>query len=150
MLNITTINPDAPSDAKESGICDEMAASLETAKLTFFWISVTLCFLMGMLSSFGNGLVLYVSNKKDDFGGYSQVNWVVKNLALSDMLFGLIGCPLTIVLWTWSKSYKTIILYILRYSVLRILLSLFNDYVFKTNFHRSISNSISKSCGNNC
>ena len=104
MFNITTINPDEPSDALH-----QPPTSLETAPLVFFWISVTLCFLMGMLSSFGNGLVLYVSNKKDDFGGYSQVNWVVKNLALSDMLFGLIGCPLTIVLWTWSKSYKTII-----------------------------------------
>ena len=98
MFNLTTINPDAPSDAMH-----QPPASLETASLIFFWISVTLCFLMGMLSSFGNGLVLYVSNKKNDFGGYSQINWVVKNLALSDMLFGLIGCPLTIVLWTWSK-----------------------------------------------
>ena len=99
MLNLTTINPDDPCD-----VLQQHPTSLETASLVFFWISVTLCFLMGMLSSFGNGLVLYVSNKKDDFGGYSQVNWVVKNLALSDMLFGLIGCPLTIVLWTWSKS----------------------------------------------
>ena len=79
------------------------AASFEFASLILFWISAVLCFVMGMLSSFGNGLVFYLCNKKNDFGGYREVNWVVKNLALSDMLFGLVGSPLTIVYWTWGK-----------------------------------------------
>ena len=93
-MNFTTINPDKPSE------------SLIATSLAFYWISVVFCFFMGLISSFGNGLVLYISNKKDDFGGYCQVNWVVKNLAFSDMLFGLVGCPLTILFWTWGKKQK--------------------------------------------
>ena len=56
-----------------------------------------------MISILGNGLVLYISNKNVDFGGFQEVNWVVKNLAASDFLFGVIGCPLTIVWWYWGK-----------------------------------------------
>ena len=77
--------------------------SFKTVSLTVFWISVVLCFMMGVSSSFGNGLVFYLCNKKNDFGGYREVNWVVKNLAFSDMMFGLLGAPLTIVYWTWGK-----------------------------------------------
>ena len=63
---------------------------------------------MGMMSTFGNGLVVYVCNKKSDFGGFRQVNWVVKNLAFSDMLFGLLGSPLTIVFWAWGTVILSI------------------------------------------
>ena len=71
-----------------------------------FWLCVSICIVIGILSSFGNGLVVYVSYKKEDFGGFRHVNSVVKNLAFSDCLFGLIGCPLTIVFWYWGKSLK--------------------------------------------
>ena len=71
---------------------------------TTFWVSVALCLLMGIVSALGNGLVLHVASKKDDLGGFCQINWVVKNLALSDLLFGIIGCPLTIVFWYWGKK----------------------------------------------
>ena len=71
---------------------------------TTFWVSVVLCLIIGIVSALGNGLVLYVSSKKDDIGGFCHINWVVRNLALSDLLFGLIGCPLTIVFWYWGKK----------------------------------------------
>ena len=80
------------------------ATIFETATLICYWISVVLCFLLGMLTIIANGFVFYISNKKDDIGGYRAVNWVVKNLAFSDMLFGLVGSPLTIVLRTWGKK----------------------------------------------
>ena len=98
MIDNTTLSPESLIQTTE-----EPSESLVTMKLAFYWVCVILCFVMGMVSCFGNGLVLYISNKKEDFGGYRQVNWVVKNLALSDMLFGLVGCPLTIVLWTWGR-----------------------------------------------
>ena len=68
-----------------------------------FWCSVVICVLIGIFSSLGNGLVLYISNKNVDFGGFQEVNLVVKNLATSDFLFGVLGCPLTIVWWYWGK-----------------------------------------------
>jgi len=76
-------------------------AEIVTAAVVF-WICVVICVVMGMISAFGNGLVVYVSYKKEDFGGFRHVNSVVKNLAFSDCLFGLIGCPLTILFWYWG------------------------------------------------
>ena len=68
-----------------------------------FYVSAVLIALMGIFCTIGNGLVLYISNKNQDFGGFQEVNWVVKNLAISDFLFGVFGCPLTIVWWHWGK-----------------------------------------------
>ena len=77
--------------------------SLDRLKDAVFWISVVLICLMGLISAFGNGIVLYISNKESDFGGFQQVNSVVKHLAFSDLCFGAIGCPLYIVYQVWSK-----------------------------------------------
>ena len=70
-----------------------------------FYFSAVLIVLMGLFCTVGNGLVLYISNKNKDFGGFREINSVVKQLALSDFLFGLVGCPLTIVWWYWGKKY---------------------------------------------
>ena len=77
--------------------------SIEPVAVIVFWCSVVICVLIGIFSSLGNGLVLYISNKNVDFGGFQEVNLVVKNLATSDFLFGVLGCPLTIVWWYWGK-----------------------------------------------
>ena len=45
------------------------ATIFETATLICYWISVVLCFLLGMLTIIANGFVFYISNKKDDIGG---------------------------------------------------------------------------------
>ena len=71
-----------------------------------FYVSAVLIALMGIFCTIGNGLVLYISNRNHDFGGFQEVNWVVKNLAMSDFLFGVFGCPLTIVWWHWGKKYR--------------------------------------------
>ena len=83
---------------------DSVGPSLKSVEVGVFWFSVALCLLLGMLSTFGNGLVIYISNKKSSFGGFREVNWVVKNLAFSDFVFGFVGCPLTIVFWYWGKE----------------------------------------------
>ena len=70
-----------------------------------FYFSVVLIALMGLFCTLGNGLVLYISNKNQDFGGFREINSVVKQLAMSDFLFGVLGCPLTIVWWYWGKKY---------------------------------------------
>ena len=70
-----------------------------------FWCSVILCLVAGFISILGNGLVLYVSNLKNDAGKFEYINLVVKHLALSDLLFGLIGTPFTILFWYWGRNY---------------------------------------------
>ena len=72
-----------------------------------FWISEGLCLMIGLVSIFGNGLVLYVSTTKMDTGRFQHVNSVVKHLATSDFLFGIIGVPLLMLWWWWGKKlYK--------------------------------------------
>lgn len=68
-----------------------------------FYVSVVLVALMGIFGTLANGLVLYISRKNNDFGGFQEVNSVVKHLATSDFLFGVLGCPLTIVWWYWGE-----------------------------------------------
>ena len=67
-----------------------------------FYVSVTICVLMGIVSVSGNGLVVYISRKKDS-GKFQYVNEAVKHLALSDFLYGVIGIPCTIIFWLWGK-----------------------------------------------
>ena len=69
-----------------------------------FWCTATLCMIAGVISILGNGLVLYVSIQNKDTGRFRYVNWVVRNLALCDLLFGLVGTPLTILFWHWGKN----------------------------------------------
>ena len=70
-----------------------------------FYLSVVLSVIAGIISIFGNGLVLYASTTKRDRGRFLYVNLVVKNLALSDFLFGLIGMPCAILYWYWGKKH---------------------------------------------
>ena len=91
-------------NATSSTIPSPTDEALENTSLAVFWLSVVLCLLMGIVSALGNGLVIYISSTKDDFGEFRGVNRVVTNLATSDFLFGLIGCPLTIVFWWWGKK----------------------------------------------
>ena len=74
-----------------------------------FWFSVVLCLIAGVISILGNGLVLYVSIMKKDIGRFRYINFVAKNLALSDFLFGLIGTPATILFWYWGKNHIWIV-----------------------------------------
>ena len=73
-----------------------------------FWCSAVLCMIAGMVSIFGNGLVLHVSILNKDNGRFRYVNSVVRNLAVCDFLFGLVGTPLTILFWHWGKILKVI------------------------------------------
>ena len=97
IYNLT--NADLISNSSRASDAEATTASV------VFWLCVSICIVLGIISSLGNGLVVYVSYKKEDFGGFRHVNSVVKNLALSDCLFGLIGCPLTIVFWYWGKTF---------------------------------------------
>ena len=71
-----------------------------------FWCSVVLCLIAGFISILGNGLVLYVSNSTNDVGKFKYLNLVVKHLAISDFLFGLIGTPFTILFWHMGKYHS--------------------------------------------
>ena len=76
-----------------------------------FWCSAALCMIAAVISILGNGLVLYVSILNKDIGRFRYVNLVVKNLALCDFLFGLVGTPMTTLFWYWGKNISIIFIF---------------------------------------
>ena len=82
----------------------------ETKPFTTFYVGVVVCSLMGLVSSFGNGLVMYISTMKNDQGRFQYVNMVVKNLALTDFLYGVIGVPMNILFWYSGKAFCLLVI----------------------------------------
>ena len=101
MLNSTIIEGVTDGDHKcvkdIEGVTDE-------ASWMAFCFSVVLSSIAGLISIVGNGLVLYVSTKERFTGRFKYVNYGVRNLALSDFLFGLIGTPGSITYWYWGNE----------------------------------------------
>ena len=93
----------------------------EVAEANASWIafcfSAVVSTIIGIISILANALVMYVSSNKYDATRFQHINWVVKNLAINDFIYCLIGVPLTIVFWWWGKQifnylYKTFLAYI--------------------------------------
>ena len=75
----------------------------DNASWTAFCFSAVVSAIIGIISILANVLVIYVSSSKYDSTRFQHINWVVKNLAINDFVYCLIGVPLTIVFWWWGK-----------------------------------------------
>ena len=60
----------------------------------------SLCCLIGV---FGNGLVIYLAHQNPKRGAFVYLNQAVRNLALTDLLYCLVGIPLLIIWYHWCK-----------------------------------------------
>ena len=69
------------------------------------WIIIAFCIVVCITGIVGNGLVVYFVIRKDETGAFRHINKIVRNLAITDFLYSLIGAPLLMVQWTWSKSW---------------------------------------------
>ena len=76
----------------------------EQASWIAFCFSAVICAITGIVSIFGNGMVIYVASSKDDLSNFVHLNWVVKNLAICDLFYGIIAVPLSIVFLWWGKK----------------------------------------------
>ena len=70
----------------------------EEVFLWFYIVIGTFCCLTGGL---GNGLVIYCSNQNAKRGAFVYLNRVVRNLAVTDFLYCVVGIPLLAI---WSLS----------------------------------------------
>lgn len=64
--------------------------------VTLFWIFACICILVAILSILGNGIVIYVSHETRSIGRLRYLDNVVKSLAVTDFLFGILATPIVI------------------------------------------------------
>ena len=70
---------------------------------TWNWVLIVLCVLMCIIGMIGNGLVIYTANRNPKAEAFRHLNKVVRNLAVTDLLFCILGAPLKLTYWIWSK-----------------------------------------------
>ena len=68
-----------------------------------FWTGTAISILIVIVGIIANSLVLYFASTKSLTGTLCHLNTVVKHLAASDLLYGVIAFPLVCVYWKMGK-----------------------------------------------
>ena len=68
-----------------------------------FWFFASVCILVALLTVIGNGIVIYVSIETKSYGRQRYLDNVVKSLAVTDFLFGVITTPLVVTSYYMGK-----------------------------------------------
>ena len=87
----------------ETNITTNITSNDIPASYVIFLVNMVICVLMGIGTVLGNLIVIVTVTRKKSSGIFRYVNEVVRNLAITDALFGLVGVPLTMVYWYWGK-----------------------------------------------
>ena len=58
-----------------------------------FWVMVVFYAIVGTVSAIGNGMVLYASCGNKNIGRLRYLDNVIRSLAATDFLFGVVGIP---------------------------------------------------------
>ena len=69
-----------------------------------FWTVSAVCILNVIVGATANSLVIYFANKEPWTGSLRHLNQVVKHLAVSDLLYGVLGIPLSLAYWRMGKT----------------------------------------------
>ena len=64
--------------------------------IALFWIDTVFCLCVALAAIIGNVLVLFAAHGNKNSGPLRYLDNGIKSLAITDMLFGLIGIPLII------------------------------------------------------
>ena len=64
--------------------------------ISLFWCFSAVCLSIAIVTIIGNGMVLAVAKRKQNLSRLRYFDGIVKSLAVTDLLFGLIGVPLMI------------------------------------------------------
>ena len=70
-----------------------------------FWTAAAVSTLMTILGTIANCLVIYFSIQEPWTGTLRYLNKVVKHLAVSDLLLGVLATPFCLVYWKMGKTY---------------------------------------------
>ena len=124
----------------ETNITTNVTSNDIPASYVIFLVNMVICVLMGIGTILGNLIVIVTITRKKSSGIFRYVNEVVRNLAITDALFGLIGVPLTMVYWYWGKLQVSNLRSInnhLIYDIFKIpLFDIKNDGIFQDNLEK--------------
>ena len=71
--------------------------SLYHKYFAIFWGFVAIWSVLAFVAIIGNGLVIYASYRHRNLGPLRYFDGVVKSLAFADLLYGLLGMPVTVI-----------------------------------------------------
>ncbi len=77
----------------------------EQVEEIFFWFTIAITALGCTFGVFANGLVIYLANQNPERGTFAYLNSVVRNLAITDFLYCVVGIPLTATWYIWGKLW---------------------------------------------
>ena len=69
-----------------------------------FWTSAVVSSLIVIFGVIANTLVIYFANQEPPSGTLRHLNKVVKHLAVSDLLYGVLSTPLQLAYWKTGKT----------------------------------------------
>ena len=70
-----------------------------------FWTTASVSSLIVIFGVIANILVIYFANQEPPSGTLHHLNKVVKHLAVSDLLYGVLANPLFMAYWKTGKSH---------------------------------------------
>ena len=72
----------------------------------WFWFLMGMFMLISIIGMIGNGLVIYVANQNLKTGPIRHLNKVVRNLAITDFMWNILGVPVFMIYWiiSWVSS----------------------------------------------
>ena len=71
----------------------------QTTFRIWFWLMIATIAVICIVGMLGNGLVIYVANRKPKTGALCDLNKVVRNLAVTDFLMNVVGAPGIMLYW---------------------------------------------------
>ena len=69
------------------------------------WFAFAVYICMAIIATIGNGLVLYAAHVGHNTGRLRYLDGVIKSLAMTDMLFGVIGIPCMLIADYYTGKY---------------------------------------------
>ena len=73
------------------------------------WLIAIIFLSIAVIAVIGNGMILYITHIHKNNGPLKILDIVIKNLAVADMLFGLIGIPTRLIVTKFEGIYQLIL-----------------------------------------
>ena len=98
-MDFSLISPNVSACQRHRG-----ETQIDQTNEALFWTAVTISSLIVIFGAIANILVIYFASQEPWTGKVRHLNKVVKHLAVSDLLYGVIGHPLVLLYWKRGKT----------------------------------------------